>query len=321
MTTVVPEMDFTRPAKVDPDKLKAAIDDWGVTNVFASPALLNTVGRHGEEHGVRWPSVKRVLSAGAPVPAATLERMHRILPPDAEIFTPYGATEALPVSSIGSREILSNTRALTDTGAGVCVGRVVPPNDVRIIAITDTVIEQWSQTRELPIGEIGEITVAGPTATARYFNREDATRLAKIGRDGLTVHRMGDVGYFDALGRLWFCGRKSHRVELPDRTLFSAPVEEIFNTHPAVFRTALVSAQVDGERVPVVCVELDPDTRVKGHPNAQELFDALQEMGAKFASTRDISRFLIHPGFPVDIRHNAKIGREKLAVWAQGELS
>jgi acyl-CoA synthetase (AMP-forming)/AMP-acid ligase II len=247
--------------------------------------------------------------------------MHRILPPDAEIFTPYGATEALPVSSIGSREILSNTRALTDTGAGVCVGRVVPPNDVRIIEINDTVIDQWSQARELPIGEIGEITVAGPTATARYFNRAEATHLAKIGRDGLTVHRMGDVGYFDAQGRLWFCGRKSHRVELPDRTLFSAPVEEIFNTHPAVFRTALVSAQVDGKRVPVVCVELDPDARVKGLPKAQELFEAMQVMGAKFAPTRDISRFLIHPGFPVDIRHNAKIGREKLAVWAQGELS
>ncbi len=321
MTTVVPEMDFTRPAKVDPDKLKAAIDDWGVTNVFASPALLNTVGRHGEEHGVRWPSVKRVLSAGAPVPAATLERMHRILPPDAEIFTPYGATEALPVSSIGSREILANTRALTDTGAGVCVGRVVPPNDVRIIAITDTVIEQWSQTRELPIGEIGEITVAGPTATARYFNRAEATRLAKIERDGLTVHRMGDVGYFDAQGRLWFCGRKSHRVELPDRTLFSAPVEEIFNTHPAVFRTALVSARVGDERVPVVCVELDPDFHSKGHLATKDLFEALRAIGEKFPPTRNISRFLIHPGFPVDIRHNAKIGREKLAVWAQGELS
>jgi acyl-CoA synthetase (AMP-forming)/AMP-acid ligase II len=321
MTTVVPEMDFTRPAKVDPEKIKAAIDDWGVTNVFASPALLNTVGRHGVEHDVHWPTVKRILTAGAPVPAATLERMHRILPPDAEIFTPYGATEALPVSSIGSREILGGTRELTNGGAGVCVGRVVAPNDVRIIGITDTVLAGWSQVSELPAGAIGEITVAGPTTTTSYFNRPTATRLAKIDHDGQTVHRMGDVGYFDAEGRLWFCGRKSHRVELSDRTLFSAPVEEIFNTHPVVFRTALVSALIGGTREPVICVELDPEALAGSHSDEQALFASLRELGANFVATRGISRFLIHPGFPVDIRHNAKIGREKLAVWAQGKLS
>ncbi len=321
MTTIVPDMDFTRPAKADPEKIKAAIDDWGVTNIFASPALLNTVGRHGEKHGVQWLTVKRILSAGAPVPAATLERVHRMLAPDAKIFTPYGATEALPVSSISSRDILSKTRALTNAGAGVCVGLVVAPNDVRIIEITDTALSQWSQVREMPVGEVGEITVTGPTVTATYFGRPDATRLAKIDRDGQTVHRMGDVGYFDAEGRLWFCGRKSHRVELLDRTLFSTPVEEIFNTHRAVFRTALVSAIVGGVRVPVVCIELDQESKSKVDLAEQDLFESMKAMGEKFAHTRGISHFLIHPGFPVDIRHNAKIGREKLTVWAQGKLS
>jgi acyl-CoA synthetase (AMP-forming)/AMP-acid ligase II len=247
--------------------------------------------------------------------------MHRMLMPDAEIFTPYGATEALPVSSISSRDILSRTRASTNTGAGVCVGHVVAPNDVRIIEITDTALTRWSQVREMPVGEIGEITVSGPTVTLAYFGRPGATRLAKIDRDGQIVHRMGDVGYFDAEGRLWFCGRKSHRVELPDRTLFSAPVEEIFNTHDAVFRTALVSALVGGVRVPVVCIELDQTAISMVNVTAPALFESMKAIGAKFAHTRDISHFLIHPGFPVDIRHNAKIGREKLTVWAQGKLS
>jgi acyl-CoA synthetase (AMP-forming)/AMP-acid ligase II len=321
MTTILPEMDFTRPASADPEKIRAAIEDWGVTNVFASPALLNTVARHGMQHGVQWPSVKRVLSAGAPVPAATLERMHHMLSPAAGIFTPYGATEVLPVASISSREILSNTRELTNAGAGVCVGRVVAPNDVRIIEITDTALPAWSQVREMPVGEVGEITVLGPTVTQAYFGRPEATRLAKIDRAGQTVHRMGDVGYFDAEGRLWFCGRKSHRVELADRTLFSAPVEEIFNTHPGVFRTALVSATIAGVRVPVVCVELDQEARSGAGVTGQTLFESLQALGAKFAPTRGIAHFLIHPGFPVDIRHNAKIGREKLTLWAQGKLS
>ena len=321
MTTIVPDMDFTRPASADPEKIRAAIEDWGVTNVFASPALLNTVARHGVQHGVQWPGVRRVLSAGAPVPAATLERMHRMLSPAAEIFTPYGATEVLPVASISSREILSNTRELTNAGAGVCVGRVVAPNDVRIIEITDAALPAWSQAREMPVGEVGEITVCGPTVTSAYFGRPEATRLAKIDREGQTVHRMGDVGYFDAEGRLWFCGRKSHRVELPGRTLFSAPVEEIFNTHAGVFRTALVGATVAGVRVPVVCVELDQEARSGAALTGQALFESLQALGAKFAPTRGITHFLIHPGFPVDIRHNAKIGREKLARWAQGKLS
>jgi acyl-CoA synthetase (AMP-forming)/AMP-acid ligase II len=314
-------MDFTRPAKVNPEKIKAAIEDWKVTNVFASPALLNTVARHGVEHGVQWPSVKRILSAGAPVPAITLERMHQMLSPDAEIFTPYGATESLPVANISSREILSSTRQLTNAGAGVCVGRVVAPNDVRIIEITDDALSEWSQVREMPVGEVGEITVLGPTVTRAYFGRPEATRLAKIEREGQTVHRMGDVGYFDAEGRLWFCGRKSHRVELSDRTLFSAPVEEIFNTHPAIFRSALVGSTIDGQRLPVLCIELDQEANSGRNQSEQELFTSLKTLGAGFSATQGISHFLIHPAFPVDIRHNAKIGREILTVWAQGKLS
>ncbi len=338
MTTIVPDMDFTRPAKVDPMKIKHAIDDWGVTNVFASPALLATVSRHAVANAVanvvghagantvKWPTVKRILTAGAPVPAATLERLHQMLSPDAEIFTPYGATEALPVATIGSREILADTRARTDAGAGVCVGRVVVPNDVRIIAITDEPIPDWAHVRELPVGEIGEITVAGPTVTTMYIGRPEATIEAKINRDGLIVHRMGDVGYFDEAGRLWFCGRKSHRVELSGVTLYSAPVEEVFNTHMAVFRTALVGAtvggtKVGGTRVAVLCVELDPETSGKHVLSEHELFDQLKSIGAKFEHTKGIAHFLIHPGFPVDIRHNAKIGREKLAVWAQARLA
>lgn len=321
MTTVVPEMDFTRPAKVDPIKIKHAIDDWGVTNVFASPALLATVSRHGVANGVQWPTVRRILTAGAPVPAATLERMHQMLTPQAEIFTPYGATEALPVASIGSREILDDTRARTEAGAGVCVGRVVAPNDVRVIAITDAPLTDWAQTQELPAGEVGEITVTGPTTTSMYIGRPEATRLAKVQRDGVVVHRMGDVGYFDERGRLWFCGRKSHRVQLDDVTLFSAPVEEIFNTHPMVFRTALVGATVGGVRVPVLCIELEAEVTARGGAPESVVFAELKAIGARYPHTARITHVLVHPGFPVDIRHNAKIGREQLAVWAQAKLS
>jgi hypothetical protein len=47
----------------------------------------------------------------------------------------------------------------------------------------------------------------------------------------------------------------------------------------------------------------------------------LLELGSRYPHTRDIHKILFHPAFPVDIRHNAKIFREKLAVWTAGKLS
>ena len=309
MTTILPQMDFTRPAEVNPLELSELIGQFAVTNVFGSPALLATVSRDAQRTGARWPTVRRVISAGAPASVATLERMRLLLADGAQVFTPYGATECMPVSNIGSREVLEDTRQLTEQGAGVCVGHVVAPNDVRIIAVTDAPLADWRGATELPPGEIGEICVLGPTATLGYFNRPQADALAKIRAGERLWHRMGDTGYVDTQGRLWYCGRKSHRVQMADRVLHTAPVEEVLNTHPAVRRTALVPVRVAGEVQPLVCVEREPGQAM---PQAQ-LFAELQRMAQPFK----ITRFLVHPAFPVDIRHNAKIGRETLAAWAQ----
>ena len=100
MTTVVPDMDATRPALVDPHKIIDAVEDFGVTNLFGSPALLNRVGRFGAEHNIKLPSLKRVLSAGAPVSASVIERFAAMLNPAPQIFTPYGATR--PCRSVPS---------------------------------------------------------------------------------------------------------------------------------------------------------------------------------------------------------------------------
>lgn len=316
LTSVIPDMDPTRPAKADPKKLIAAIKEFGVGQMFGSPALLDTLSRHGTQHGVTLPTLKRVTSAGAPVPFAVIERMQAMLPEDAQIWTPYGATECLPVAVIEGRA-LAETRAATEAGAGTCVGRPVAANTVRIIAITDEAIENWHDAHELPIGRIGEITVAGPTATDTYFQRDAATRIAKIREplpDGSerVVHRMGDLGWFDEAGQLWFCGRKSQRVETPGGPLYTEQVEPVFNTHPDVRRSALVGVGTPGAQTPVLCVELKP-----GVPRERPTIEAeLLNLGGRYAHTRSIQRLLFHSGFPVDIRHNAKIGREALARWA-----
>lgn len=320
MTAIIPDMDATRPAHVDPGKIIEAVENFGVTNMFGSPALLNRVGRYGVEHGIKLPSLRRVISAGAPVPAVVLERFSRMLDASAEIFTPYGATESLPVASIGSKEILGDTRARTDQGCGVCVGRPVEGLRLEVIGISDQPIPSWSDDLCLPVGEVGEIVVQGPQVTAGYFNRAQSTVLAKIAdpQSGGFFHRMGDLGYRDPQGRIWFCGRKSHRVITAAGTLFTIPCEAVFNTHPLVFRSALVGLGPPGAQTPVLCVELEAAAKTA---DQQRLRQELLEIGAKFQHTKGIKTLLFHPAFPVDIRHNAKIFREKLAVWAAGRTA
>jgi acyl-CoA synthetase (AMP-forming)/AMP-acid ligase II len=318
MTEVLPEMDFTRPAQADPVKLVAAIEHFQVTNMFGSPALINRLARHGETHGVKLPSLRRAISAGAPVPAKVLARFAAMLPPGAQVFTPYGATECLPVASIGSDEIINETRAQTELGKGVCVGKPVAGLTVKIIRITDDPIASWSDELELPTGQVGEIAVQAPQASRAYFNRVQSTALAKIPTTGDGFfHRMGDVGYLDERGRIWFCGRKSHRVITRAGTLFTIPCEAIFNTHPAVFRSALVGVPRGNDLEPVICVELEVDACGRREPKLRE---ELRALGAKFPHTQAIRTILFHPAFPVDIRHNAKIFREKLAGWAKKQL-
>ncbi len=315
MTTVVPDMDFTKPASVDPRHIIGPIDDFGVTNMFGSPSLLNTVGRWGAENDVRLPTLKRVISNGAPVPAAVQERFCRMLSDGVEVVSPYGATEALPVCTIGSAEILAETAAMTEEGAGVCVGQPVAPTEVRIIRIDDGPIPTWSDDLPVPAGEVGEITVRGPTVTREYHERPEQTALAKIVDGESFWHRMGDLGYFDEHGRVWFCGRKVHRVETGDTTLFSDRCEGIYNRHPKVYRSALVGVSVDGAVEPGICIELE-----EGVPSQEQdvIRDELLELGATRPMTAGIQRIYFHPGFPVDIRHNAKIDREQLGVWASG---
>ncbi len=314
MTAIIPEMDPTRPAQVDPEKILQTIQHFGVTNLFGSPALIQRVGRYGAARGVQLPTLRRVISAGAPVPARAIECFCRLLPEGVQVHTPYGATEALPVASIGSAELLTQTRQRTAEGAGVCVGRPVEGATVRIIRISDEPIPTWSDDLLVPPGVIGEITVQGAMVTQAYYNRPEATRLAKISASGGIIHRMGDVGYLDEQGRLWFCGRKSQRVVTPKETFFTIPCEAVFNVHPAVLRSALVGVRRNGITEPVLCVERDPE----GPPLSDEqLRRDLLELGASRPHTRAIRTILFHPGFPVDIRHNSKIFREKLAEWAQ----
>ncbi|MFM9964697.1 MAG: fatty acid CoA ligase family protein [Planctomycetaceae bacterium] len=340
VTTVIPDMDPTKPARVDPNRILAHLSDWNITQAFGSPAIWNRVGRYCEATGAKLPNtLKRVLSAGAPVPVPVIERMRRAFSnPDADIHTPYGATESLPIASISGREVLEQTAPLSRQGAGTCVGRTFPSIQVKIIEITDQPIHSMENVNELPQGKIGEIIVCGPSTTQAYFQRPDATAIAKIKHaqqlgellsPPLPLspspppphwHRMGDVGYFDEQGRLWFCGRKSHIVETELGRMFTIPCESIFNNHPRVFRSALVGVGSMPKQRPVIIVEPEAGEFPKSAAERDRFRAELLELSRANPLTVSIETILFHRALPVDIRHNVKIFREKLGPWASKEL-
>ncbi len=317
MTCVIPDMDPTRPAEVHPPNIIKAIEQFKVVNSFGSPALWDTVTRYCVEHKVKLPHLKRILIAGAPVPGTVLERFESILEESAMVFTPYGATESLPVCNIEHRTILQETWDQTTRGFGTCVGHPVPGLTVRIMEIQDGPVAEWNPGMELPQGETGEIVVDAPWVTQEYFELKSQTDHAKIRYEGRILHRMGDIGYIDDEGRVWFLGRKSQRVITEQGTLFTIACEAIFNRHPKVKRSALVGIGPETIKKPVIIAELHDPSLAEDLEKRLTLVSDLLEIGAGFDHTKNIQDVLFHKAFPVDIRHNAKISRETLAEWAE----
>jgi len=317
ITSVIPDMDSTKPANANPLKLIESISDHGITNMFASPALLNRLGKYGAIKGIKLPSLKRVISAGAPVSPQVIEQFHSMLNTGVEIHTPYGATEAVPIISITSDEILSETKMLSEQGYGICIGRPINDIDIRIIKITDDPIEKWHSDLLIDDREIGEIVVCAEHVSAKYYENPEADALSKIHDNGRIWHRMGDLGWKDTQGRFWFCGRKSHRVITDNKTMFTIPCESIFNNHPRVLRSALVGIGAAPNQRPVICIELEKDVRFS---RKKEINRELLELAGSTHLTTSIDTILFHKSFPVDIRHNSKIFREKLKVWAERKV-
>ncbi len=313
VTTVIPDMDPTRPADVNPQRLIEAAKQWEIDQAFGSPALWHTVVRWCEQNKVQrpFPTLKRVLSAGAPVPAATLEKLRQLVHPDADIVTPYGATEALPIASIESREVIAQTGPAAAKGKGTCVGTRFDDVQWRIIEINDGPITHIDQTIPLAAGKIGELMVTGPMVTKKYVVRQDQNAMHKVVDQDRVWHRMGDVGYFDEHDRFWFCGRKAHRVCGADRTWFTVPCEAIFNTHPSVYRSALVPRGQSPNQTPVILIETHQELTTDQRNTLQK---ELLDLATRNPLTRRITEIIIRDQpLPTDIRHNSKIFREQLA--------
>ncbi|MFE3052088.1 fatty acid CoA ligase family protein [Nocardia sp. NPDC059239] len=316
---VLPPLIPSKVGATDPAHVVDAVQRYEVKTMFASPAVLIPLLRHIEQTGAALPSIESIYSGGAPVPDWCIAALRQVLPEPAKVYSGYGATEALPMATIESRELLGDLVEQAHTGHGVCVGAPSLHVQARIIAITDDPLPDWAdaEARAADLAAsrgIGELVVSGPNVSPRYFWPQAANRSGKIAEGEVIWHRTGDLAWIDDAGRIRFCGRKSQRLETASGPMFTVQVEQVFNTVEGVARTALVGVGARGDQQPVLCVELAPGA------DRAAVEDRLRGRRDEFDITKPVAEFLFHPRFPVDIRHNAKIGREKLAVWAAKQL-
>ena len=319
MTSCIPDMNPSKPSHCNPEKLVQNIIDNQATFVAGSPAIWERVADYCITLNKTLPSIKFLVMFGAPVSINLHEKFEKVLS-NGTTYTPYGATESLPLCQFSGKEILKETAALSRKGNGTCVGLPVKGISLRIIPITEKEIPFLKLTRTLPPFEIGEIIVSGDVVTAEYYKMEEQTKEAKIiDEQGQLWHRMGDVGYLDQDGKLWFCGRKTHRVQVDlikkekkqKKELYSIPCEAVFNEHPEVKRTALIQTKEKGQETASIVIERTDKKRLRGikkHRFEKEIL----LIAKNFEHTSLIKKIYYHKSFPVDVRHNIKIDRIKL---------
>ncbi len=315
VASVFPSMPVGKPLALDPAQVVKLVGDLGIESSFGSPTLWHKIAEYALRCGVTLPTIKRVFMAGAAVPAATLELVKKVCP-HGEAATPYGATEALPVTYISATDLVSTQWEQALSGEqGTPVGSLIPGIELRIVKSTEGALSSIEQAETLPVGEIGEILVRGAIVSPEYLHRIDANKVGKVREGASFWHRMGDVGYVDGRGNLYYCGRKSHSVYTPEKAFHSVPIEDIFNELPQVRRSALVA--VRGGKEPAIVVEPYPQFFPEPGKQTEEFISKLQECARSHSLSQGITKFFFHRSFPVDARHNAKIYRDQLGEWAE----
>ncbi len=309
VAAAVPDMRVTAPGTLTATALADAVVAVDATVVFASPAALRnvvaTAGALDEQGRAALARIRLVMSAGAPVHVSLLRRLQSLLPA-AELHTPYGMTEALPVADIALPEIEAVGR-----GAGVCVGRPLPGVQVRVSAL-DTLGAAAGALSD-QIGLTGEICVAAPHVKQRY-DRLWATQRASARDPGW--HRTGDVGHLDASGRLWVEGRLVHVISTAEGPLTPVGVEQRVEELAGVEAAAAVGVGPPGTQQ-VVLVIVAADRRAR----AGRLADPGLTAQIRTAAEVPVAAVLVVRAMPVDVRHASKIDRTALAHWAADRLA
>lgn len=301
MSSVIPYMDPSRPAKASGAALLKNIKDHDITFVAGSPAIWTNLLNLCSKQSITLDSVKFLVMFGAPIPYDTHFKFSKILN-NGSTYTPYGATECLPVSNISGKQILEEFSPEHIIGKGICIGHPLDGVDVKIIKVNLKKLNM-DEIEILDNFEIGEIIISSSTVTSGYFNLTHKTELSKIMGDKLW-HRMGDTGYLDDKGRIWFTGRVAHSFSVGFKEFYPVPMEQFFTSITGVEKAAFV--KVSDHRTCII---------IQGANLAlEEIKDVI------YRNDLQVDYILFHPKFPVDVRHNIKIDRKVLSVWAKKSL-
>jgi len=306
--SVVPDVDVTAPGSLTAAELADATAAAGGTVVFASPAALRrvvaTAGELTDPQRTALGGVRLLMSAGAPVPLPLLRQLRAVLP-NAEAHTPYGMTEALPVTDVSAAEIEA-----AGTGDGVCVGRPLAGVEVRVSALTPTGRAEGDLT-DTP-GLTGEVCVRAAHVKDRYDALWATERIASRNPGW---HRTGDVGHLDAEGRLWIEGRLPHVVTTAAGVVTPVGVEQRVEQLPGVAAAAVVAVGPAGAQV-VVVVVVPAGARPSRLPGAGSRLapaDADLAGAVRAAAGTEVAAVLTTGRLPVDIRHESKVDRTAVA--------
>ncbi|WP_437544564.1 AMP-binding protein [Sorangium sp. So ce367] len=311
-TCVLPPVDFSSPAAFDPSVLVEVMNTTRATYCFASPVVWHNIIDFCRRRGTRIPGLRYTTSAGATVPLKTVRGLVDVAP-NAKVCVPFGATEAiLPISTIDAVEICEETWQETDAGKGICLGRPVPGLTVSVIPIVDHPISTLDEATVLNAGQVGELIVKGPTVTTRYHRRPEATRRAKIHEtlpDGRVDvwHRLGDAGYIDSKGRVWYCGRITFGIEVDGAWYFPDQVEAVFNAALDVYRTAATTFERDGSTAIALAVQKEREGACSNDVIYAKIIDISKKYGFPIEAV-----YFYDDAFPVDPRHNVKIERDRI---------
>ena len=320
--SVTPAMDVTAPRTLTARALADAAAAIDATVVFASPAALrNVVATRGgltTEGTAALGSVDLLLSAGAPVPEALLAEVQQLVP-RASLHTPYGMTEALPVTDISLEQIQAaaadaDAGTMTGAGNGVCVGWPVHGTRVAVIPLAP----DGTAPGSVPVtdaGITGEILVSAPHVKDAY-DRLWLTQELSSGPAGW--HRTGDVGHFDVQGRLWVEGRLAHVVTAPGGVVTPVGPEQAIEGVDGVRMAAVVGVGPAGTQAVAAVVETVPPASKAGLAGADL---AGKVRAAARSAGVSVAAVLVVPAQPTDIRHNAKIDRTRLSSWASSVLA
>lgn len=309
MTSVIPEINPRQPSKVKVRQLVQTFQACQVTTSFSGPAVWQKVVAYCLNKGLKLPTLRRILVAGAPVYPELLTQLQGIAP-NAILHIPYGATESLPLTTITASEALSKAQHSSKAGAGTCVGKPLPGISIAIIPVED---QPTNKLEFLLPYAVGEVIAQGPNVALMYDQLSEASESRILKTTTGVWARLGDSGYLDSEGQLWLCGRIAEWVVTPNGTFYPICCEVIFNQHPAVNRSALIAWRQGPKRMPAIVIEPRPPSFPKTKQARQQFINELQALADAQALTRPITTFFFHKNFPVDARHNAKIHRLALA--------